>query len=722
MSEKRNGYVYLRDNKWFHLENVYKLGISFSLINRADTYNTGEVRRGHFPLVIDLGTCSSSRLRIIENLLAHNFRLLHRDLGGGKEFYDRSILDQILPTLSRLHISFTILREEDIQSRVQYENRSHFKKLVQRMFDRWSHQYQHSVKPYDFQKDVLQHMPLFFQNHDKLKLVWPCGLGKALFGLFVVKKMRFKTILIGVPSIYLQKQMKDEILRIYDDSENILCMGSIETTARDDINTFLQKETQEPKFVITTYHSCHIFIGIDVVFDVKIGDEAHHLVGTDKNTFCSFHQIRSKKSLFMTATEKCIEIKHPYPNNSVIYSMDDKDVFGYCIDRKSVKWAIEKKKITDYHILVLKNTKEEIDNIIRKNGLCIENKDLFLSCYMCLKAIEKYKNLTHMLLYTNTVETSILAMKYLDNIVSKGLVSFENVDEFYNKALHSQQSSKTIDMEIERFKQSKLGIISCVYLFGEGFDLPKLNGVCVAENMQSEIRIVQYLLRPNRIDRNHPEKESFIVLPYMDTDDWETENRSFEKVRKVVSQMRNSDDTIEQKIRVGLLQQTDHEKNGSCSEKQYTSHELFENLCELERLKLRLRYSKTLKSKYTQEEDEYYYIRSLNERLGIESPKEYTACKTCHPQYIENAEHYFKSKGVWKGWKDFLNIKETNYMSWNDWKKFCIKKKIMTREKYEEQCLQTPQLPKAPEYVYEGFSNVMTELDRLQNKRRGIRM
>jgi superfamily II DNA or RNA helicase len=326
------------------------------------------------------------------------------------------------------------------------------------------------------------------------------------------------------------------------------------------------------------------------------------------------------------------------------------------------------------------------------------------------------------LFYTNTVETSILAMKYLDNIVSKGLVSLENMDEFYNKALHSQHSSKTIDMEIELFKQSKLGIISCVYLFGEGFDLPRLNGVCVAENMQSEIRIVQYLLRSNRIDHNHPEKVSFIVLPYMDTDDWETENRSFEKVRKVVSQMRNSDDTIEQKLRVGLHQQTDSEKSESSFEKQFISNELFESLCELERLKLRLRYSKTLKSNYTEEEDEYYYIRSLNESLGVKSEKEYIACKSFHPHYIENAEQYFKSRGVWKGWKDFLRINKSNYMSWNDWKEFCLKKKIMTREEYEEHCFQNPQLPKAPEYVYKGFSNMMTELERLQNKRRGIRM
>jgi len=443
--------------------------------------------------------------------------------------------------------------------------------------------------------------------------------------------MRFKTVLIGVPSIYLQKQMRDEVLRIYHDPANIVCVGSVETTSRDEINVFFQRETQEPRFVITTYHSCPLFVDLDKTFDVKIGDDAHHLVGMNENTFCSFHQIPSTKSLFMTATEKCLS-----RSSSPVYSMDDQT---------------ENEKITDYNLLVLKNTEEEVDAMIRNNGLCVENKDLFLSCYMCLKALEKYQGLTHMLFYTNTVETSILAMEYLDIIVSEGFVSID-IHTFYNKALHSRQAQKTIDMEIETFKQCRLGIISCVYLFGEGFDLPILNGVCIAENMQSEIRIVQYLLRPNRLDRNHPEKVSFIVLPYMDTDDWETENRSFEKVRKVVSQMRNSD---EQKLRVGVTQGTKKKKNDASPEEQDTSQELFESLCELERLTLRLRYSKTLKSKYTEEEDEYCYIRSLNESLGITSEKDYRACKSYHPQYIENAELYFKSKGVWKGWKDFLN-------------------------------------------------------------------
>lgn len=654
----------------------------------------------------------------MENLLADHFDSYHRyNERGGLEFYDRTIIDHIPSFLSERNIAFQILQEDDIQNRMKYEKHRKYEHLLRQMFDHWSHVSQHALKPYDFQRDVLQHIPLFFQSHDKLKLIWPCGLGKALFGIFVVKKMRFKKVLIGVPSVNLQKQMKEEILRIFPKQDNILCIGSVETTSQKDIEVFLRKNSREI-FIITTYHSCHLFHNMDFMFNIKIGDEAHHLVGTSENAFCAFHQIKSKKSLFMTATEKMI-IERKNPSDKIIYSMDDEDVFGYCIDRKTVKWAIENKKITDYSIIVLKNTEEQVDAIIRKNGFSVENKDLFLSCYMCLKAMGKYESLTHMLLYTNTVDHSILTKQYIDAILSKGLISFA-VDDFYNNALHSRQHMDTIDKEKHKFKQSQRGIISCVYLFGEGCDMPQLNGVCVAENMQSEIRIVQYLLRPNRLDPKNPKKRAYIVLPYMDTDDWARETKSFEKVRKVISQMRNSDDTIEQKLCLCVIQEPSSPDDKTPPEDQTSivSQPLIVSDEDLEQLRLRLRYSKTLRSKNTEEEDEYQYIRSLNKSLGITSEKEYILSQGKHPQYIENAELYFKSKGVWRGWRDYLDINEYNFLSWSKWREFCMEHKITTREEYEEQCENYPKLPKAPELVYEGFTNLLIELAKIHNEKR----
>ena len=209
----------------------------------------------------------------------------------------------------------------------------------------------------------------------------------------------------------------------------------------------------------------------------------------------------------MTATEKIIENKQ---DNKKYYSMDDENIFGKLIDEKSVYWAIENKKITDYYLLVLKNTEEEVNQIISLLNIDVSNKELFISAYMTLKTIEKYNDLTHITIYTNKTENAELVKFYVEKILETDIIKLDS-NEIYNKALHSK-TENDLDDEVEKFKNTKFGIISCVYIFGEGFDLPKLNGVCFAENMISDIRIVQCALRPNRLESGNPDKKSYIIL------------------------------------------------------------------------------------------------------------------------------------------------------------------------------------------------------------------
>ena len=93
----------------------------------------------------------------------------------------------------------------------------------------------------------------------------------------------------------------------------------------------------------------------------------------------------------MTATEKTIDTR----SMKEIYSMEDETIFGKYIDIKSVYWAIENKKITDYNILVLKNTENTIDEIINSLRLNVINKEIFISCYMCVKSLYFTKDFKH---------------------------------------------------------------------------------------------------------------------------------------------------------------------------------------------------------------------------------------------------------------------------------------------------------------------------------------
>ena len=598
--------------------------------------------------------------------------------------------------------------------------------------------------PYYYQQAILDKIEDFYANNDIGRILWACGLGKALLGILIVQKLNYKTVLIGVPSIYLQKQMKNEIMKIFNNHKNILYIGgetekndiyTIESTTREDyINKFINNASSECKFLITTYDSCNKLL--NNTFDFKIGDEAHHLVGSEfEITKNSFHKINSTKSLFMTATEKVVENNK---TNKVIYSMDDKKIFGNVIDIKSINWAIENKKITDYNLIILKNTESEIDNIINsldldeynkevKNSI-MYNKYLFISAFMSLKSIELHNDLTHILIYTNKTENAELVTKYINVILTLDIIDIDKTN-YYNKSLHSKSPENLNDIklqdglvkegEVSKFKKASWGIISSVYIFGEGFDCPKLNGVVFSENMDSDIRIVQSTLRPNRLDNNFPNKKAYVIIPYIDTENFITDNESFDKCRKIIAKIRNVDENIEQKINVVSLHK--YKPQGIIREKKQYYH-IKVNGNELKKIILRLRYSKALGSIHSEEQDEYNYVKELNKELNIQSKEQYAdsdkVIKDKHKNYIEQPDEYFKLKGVWNNWYDFIGIDTKKIIQdKNEWIKFCKEKNVKSLDDYKELCKLNEVLPFNPADFYIGFVSIPVELG-LYTKRR----
>jgi len=720
----KKGIIYIRDNELCKLKNVYKLGITSSYKNRDDSYITYEHERGSFIFVVEIPL---DKLSLIDKLLKNYLSQYNSYIGGGTEYYYRSIIHIIPRYLSSLKLDYKILSKEEIDFLERCErlrslpNRERLKSIfnnlnviniLQRLrqnkiaIDQKSNEAIDQpiiqIEPNQHQKDILHIISDFYNNNTKGKLIWACGLGKALLSILIVKLFMFKTVLVGVPSVHLQTQFKKEIMKVFPDEKNILLIGGNNNlmlhnkTIEDVINKlFLYTGT---KFIISTYHSCDKLENIK--FDFKIGDEAHHLVGahTDKG-FRAFHNIHSTKTLFMTATEKIIQ------NKTTGYSMDDENTFGKYIDIKTVYWAIENKKITDYHILVLKNTEDIVDRIISKLKLKVSNRELFISSYMCLKSLEKYTDLTHILLYTNTIIDANQAKQFINELLGLNITSIQK-DQIYNDALCSD-TCKDLTTEVYKFKNKPLGIISCVYIFGEGFDLPKLNGVCIAGNMHSETRIIQYLLRPNRLDAERPNKKSYIIIPYIDTEDT---NCSYEKVRDIISKMRIYDESIEQKI--SLLTNSKEYINLNTDKKEITpQYTIEESNEELDKLKIRLKYSKALHSKCSEEQDEYNYIKSINMSLHIKSMTDYKESKTKHENYIDDPPNYFMKKAVWKNWYDFIGMDTSSLIPNKDqWLSFCKEKNINNKDQYELACKIYNCLPKDPAELYLGFSNITSEL------------
>lgn len=562
----------------------------------------------------------------------------------------------------------------------------------------------------DFQKEIMEISNVYYKIHNVGSIIIPCGTGKTVIGSFICTVMR--RIIIGVPSNILINQWKEKIENIMPNHKTIMV----------DYDYDKKDLTCENIVIITTYHSCHKIKGI---FDMKIGDECHHLVGENKNEkgFKYFHKIESNKTLFLTATKKIVVKKN---DQKEIYSMDDFRIFGEVIYENNLRWAIENNLITDYSLVCLKNNEETIQEIMRNCKIDGGNIELFLSAFISLKSLVKYEGLSHILIYANNTKNSEKIIEYIDIILENKLFNI-NKGDLYHKSLHSN-SNHDITYEIDEFKNSKYGIISCVYIFGEGFDLPKLNGVVFAENMDSETRIIQSATRCLRLDKENPEKRGYMIIPYLDKDDWNDDNESFQKLRKIVYQIRNEDKNIEHKIRlIDINKEKDYSiqnifykwKNLVKKEKNNNDNNPFiddEEDNGLNKLKLRLRKAGSLKSRFDSEEHELYeYMKERNKGLNLKSKSEYNLSKE-HSDYIEDPESKF---GLWwKNWYSFLGYDTYNFIQTKDeWIIECKKNNIKSLEDYKKLCENDVRFPINPGEFYEHYTNFNNELN-LNTRRR----
>lgn len=105
MSNIDKSYIYIRDNDWFKQSNVYKVGITTSIIDRGNTYITGELYRGVYVKIYELNI-NKRQLLFIDKLIKDEFKHLNIHYNGGLEFYKRIIINEIEPFFIENNIKF----------------------------------------------------------------------------------------------------------------------------------------------------------------------------------------------------------------------------------------------------------------------------------------------------------------------------------------------------------------------------------------------------------------------------------------------------------------------------------------------------------------------------------------------------------------------------------------------------------------------------------------
>jgi superfamily II DNA or RNA helicase len=647
------GYIYIRTHPSYNEYDACKMGKTTNIPERDIQYATGEIKRGYFEVVIQVPVL---KLNIIERLLQNEFCYLNVKHDAGIEFYNKKITTLIEPYLTNIGLQFKKLTKQEIDDLVRCNrvretlNKINIQSLIQILK---SNKPNISYKPKDYQRVIIQKSYEYFQTKDKGLLIIPCGCGKTIISLWITQELNSNTILIGVPNILLLKQW--EKIKIFPDIPYLVVSSGIDI---ETITNFLEKNKKRC-IVITTYSSAYKVLSatqnICYKFDMKINDECHHLTSTSMeiahNTkqYIQMLSIESIKQISLTATLKqiaddydpCSRDSEPLGENNKVISNDNIEYFGEIIDRKCLLWAINKNIICDYVIQTIITNEEEI-TVDNEN-----DKRLFLSAFASLKSIND-GNSHHLLIYSNNKDNSYKLIEYIKQILND---SYFHIPDLYYSNYHGDMKSKEQIEILNNFNKATFGIIPCVYCLGEGYDNHKIDAVVFAENMSSNIRIVQSALRAGRKNNLEPNKITKIILPILNNDWLENnENSDLKKVKEVVYQMGLEDETIAQKIQVfkiNIIKQDNKEQNNK-----YKINEYDEELTKQLRLKTIKRslfgvsYEKARKiiagkNIKNISKEEYYKLCDIDNRLSTE------------PEIIY--------KGQFTNWIDYLGIERVYY-------------------------------------------------------------
>ena len=137
------------------------------------------------------------------------------------------------------------------------------------------------------------------------------------------------------------------------------------------------------------------------------------------------------------------------------------------------------------------------------------------------------------------------------NMLSSSIDSFNL--ESKNIFKTNNNSMKTNEI-VRKFNDIDKGILINCFKIGEGVDIPSLDGVLFADNMESTVRITQGALRGCRLNPNNKDKKATIIIPTIyekEEDKSYNENdniKGFDTLIHIIKELSISDENIIQKV------------------------------------------------------------------------------------------------------------------------------------------------------------------------------
>ena len=106
-------YLYVRENKYWNHENIYKIGITSNIQESHNIYIKHELEAGTFILVFEINEID---IAFFESDFKCFFREYNRYVNGATELYYRQIVPHIIPYLFQKEINYRMLSNNDIET------------------------------------------------------------------------------------------------------------------------------------------------------------------------------------------------------------------------------------------------------------------------------------------------------------------------------------------------------------------------------------------------------------------------------------------------------------------------------------------------------------------------------------------------------------------------------------------------------------------------------
>ena len=479
----------------------------------------------------------------------------------------------------------------------------------------------------------------YYKSHDRGKLIMACGTGKTYTSLKMMETLLHGKglVLFMVPSIALLGQTLNawtfdaakpikaicicsdakasrKASKDFDDNfESIVDLAlPASTDAKSVMKQLLAYQDYDGLVVVfSTYQSVDAISAAqqEVLkatnntygkFDFIVCDEAHRTTGVkisdaNESSFTKIHSnenVQGEKRLYMTATPRLYgesaKVKAS-EKDLILCSMDDESLYGKEIHRVNFSYAVQNGLLTDYKVLVLTVSENDLpDNLVEdiKNG---EKKEL------------NYNDTTKLIGVINGLSKAIRgdegATWNADPRMMRRAVAFcssigniENpgtskniahvlplVSQKYNDSLEEAQREHVVHIQTKHVDGSmnsqarneilawlkdeaedpqECRVVTNVRCLSEGVDVPALDAVLFLAARNSQVDVVQSVgrvMRNFRKGQADEKKYGYIIIPIVvpmgvSPEEALNDNARFKVVWDILNALRSHDDRFNAEI------------------------------------------------------------------------------------------------------------------------------------------------------------------------------